>query len=371
MARRKKTPQAQPLASTKSGNSSTKSKRKKKGGGGSGGIKTTMQMAPVSYGLTMSGSSTTMDKSSPFLVKYRSEYIVDITGVTGGYTLQTTLAINPGLSGSFPWLSRIANNYDMYRFTRLRLCYVAKTTSANTGEVNIVFDPDPTEAPPISDAEALQYDTKISTVPWAAGVYVDVPRSDLNRIPKFLVRDGVVSSDVTTYDVGVVYIICSGNLAAVRIGQLWMEYEIEFYAPQIKGTGAMPPKMNSQFILNSTTAITTAVTTRIPFDTVQFNPLGITINAGSITGLSGSFVVYVQQTVSAATLTSGALLIRKNGAGQISAQYPPLLNGQSTMNAEVIVQLVPSDILDTAVSLNGTTLSVNGAGFNVLVITPA
>lgn len=300
----------------------------------------------------------------------RMEYIGAIQGSTAPFTLQFSLPVNPGLPASFPWLNKIANNYDMYKFTRLKIYYITKTQSGNTGTVTIVFDPDPTDAPPANDSEAMQYDTKISTFPWVAQACVEVPRDSLNRLPRFFVRDGVVSADQTTFDIGVIHVITGGNLAGPA-GQLWLEYEIEFMAPQVKGTATMLPRTTSQFVLSVNTALTTGVLTRIPFDTISFNPLGITILNGLITGLSGSFLVYAQQTISAASMTAGALVIRKNGVGLVNAQYPPLLNGFSTLNVEVIVQLSPSDTLDVAVNISGGTLVASGTPNSILVINPA
>ncbi len=331
----------------------------------------TVQQAPAAYGVSMIGTSSRSSKmGSSFHIPMRMEYVADIQGSTSAFTLQYSLPVNPGLSASFPWLSKIANNYDMYKFRKLRIYYITKTQSGNTGEITIVFDPKSTDSPPASDTEALQYNTKISTFPWVASACVDVPYDVLGRLPRFLVRDGVVSADVSEFDVGVIHVITGGNLAG-RAGQLWLEYEIELMEPQIKGTATTPPRSTSQFVLSTNTALTTGVLTRIPFDTVSFNPLGITIASGLITGLSGSFLVYAQQTISAASMTAGALVIRKNGTGLVNAQYPPLLNGFSTLNVEVVVQLSPSDQLDVAVNIAGGTLAAAGTPNSVLVINPA
>lgn len=346
-------------------------KRKRKGRGGQASNVQVQTMAmPVGFGTSMTSRAQPPDEGN-FKMKLRMEYVGDIIGSTAAFSLQTTYSVNPGVSSSFPWLSAIANNYDMYRFTRLAICYMNKTGSDNKGEVNIVFDPDPTDQPPANDLEALNYQTRITTNPWM-NAKVEVPRADLNRLPKFMVRSSGVASDVTTFDVGQLHVICGGNTAAVKIGQLWLEYEIEFFAPQVRGSGGASSRSTTVQVPNGTTALPNAGTTAIPFLTTVFNPLGATITlAGGITGLSGTFVFYTQQIISAATLTNGNLLIRKNGVIVLNAPYPPLLNGLATMNAETVLQLIPSDVVDIAVSATGTTLVAQGVGSAILVINPA
>jgi len=109
--------------------------------------------APVAMG-TIVGGNTRREVNH---VGPRREYIADVLGNTVAFGLVASLPINPG-QATFPWLKQTALNYDMYRFTRLRFVYINRTTTANTGEVTMVFDPDPTDAAPANDLQALQYE---------------------------------------------------------------------------------------------------------------------------------------------------------------------------------------------------------------------
>jgi len=374
MSTKPKTQQPQPKAA-KPKQPKAKKGKQKKNQPYSSSLAPNMQVeslgAPVSMGNVVTGKKLPVQST---LIKWRSEYVSVVTGSTAAFALQASFYINPGIAATFPWLSTMAQLYDMYRFRRLRFVYLNKTSSANTGEVNMVYDPDPSDNPPINDAQALQYESRISASAWL-NACLEIPKADLNRLPKFFVRNAVVPGEQNTYDTGVLHLIVGGNAAAVKIGQLFVEYEIEFFAPQVVGTGPSPPKSNSQFAVTGTTAVPSGVNTVLPFSTVIFNPLGITSTASGITGLSGSYTFYVQQTLNVTgAFTSAQLNLAQNGVVAIAAVYPTPTAQFTTANIFITLSLIPSDIVTIAVLAVATGVSASSGAGNansVLIITPA
>ncbi len=326
------------------------------------------RQAPVSYGSVIKG----LPRKPPVVPISRLEYIGDVIGSTAPFSLVNSYRINPGQIATFPWLAQNAKLYDMYRFKRLRFIYMGKTSTANTGEVNLIFDPDPTDSAPASDAEALQYQARLSAPVWVDEAFLEIPPADLQRLPKFLVREATVASELTTFDVGVLHLTVGGNAAAVKVGQLWADYDVEFYAPQIIATGFVPLKFSSQFTIVAQQNLVSATPTTLNFGTAVFNPLGLAPVAGVFSGMSGGFSLYSQQTMTCTPMTSGTLTIRKNGAAIATAVYPNSQPNQTTSNVFVLCQLVATDTIDVQVTMTGTTpIAPANAVLSMLIIAPA
>lgn len=326
------------------------------------------RQAPVSYGAVVKGVQR---KPGVYPVS-RLEYLGDVIGNTAAFSLQASYKINPGQLATFPWLAQAAKLYDMYKFKRLRFIYMGKTSTANTGEVNLVFDPDPTDSAPTSDAEALQYQSRLSAPVWVDEACLDIPTADLTRLPKFLVREATVASELTTFDVGTLHLIVGGNAAAVKVGQLWADYDVDFFAPQVVATGFSPLKYSSQYTIVAQQNLVSGTPTTLNFGTAVFNPLGLAPVAGVFSGMSGGFSIYCQQTMTCTPMTSGTLSIRKNGTGIAIAVYPNSQPNQTTSNVFVLCQLIPTDTIDVQVTMTGTTpVAPAVASLSMLIIAPA
>jgi len=284
----------------------------------------------------------------------RREALGPFPGTTSTFAITATFVINPGLSATFPWLSSPASAFNMYRFRKLRILYKNSTNTTNTGVVVLGYNPDPNDPPPTTLAQVENYDCKVRISAWEDS-YVDVPVSDLNRLEKFFVRNSIVSGDNSLYDLGAIYVCCSGNASnTATIGEIWLEYEVDMFSPII-GPTAPAARATSTYSM-ATTTVTTGVQILMPFITSLYNSYGLNTATGLFTGINGVVNVYAQVTLGAATLTAGALIILKNGGSVLTANYPPLLNGTSTANVFATVSLVPTDTLGIYVNATGTTL---------------
>jgi hypothetical protein len=171
------------------------------------------------------------------------EFIQNLTGSTAfsgqGYN------INPGLSGTFPWLSQIAQNYEKYRFNGL--CFYFNPTSGtavgstNTalGVVGGVTQYDPDEAELTTKQQAENYTGCVSGAPFKPKIFpVECKRRD-NPIKQYFVREGALPSgdELKFHDVGKFQWFTAGMQASNVVGELWVTYDVSFYIPRMPSGG--------------------------------------------------------------------------------------------------------------------------------------
>lgn len=326
-------------------------------------------------------SSAPRSKEQPYVI-VRREYLQDINA-SSAFTV-TELAINPGLVQTFPWLSQTANAYDIYKFRRLRFCYMNRDTSADKGSVAIAFDPNPDDPAPTTQQQIDNFDTRAVTTPWADACF-DVPPYDLGRLKKFLVRDSLVAAELATYDLGSLFIATSGQTGTGKIGELWVEYEVQFSAPQpFASSLALPiPESNSTYRQTAPFTVTGGTTgVAVPWDTPGPNPLGLLPDAqGRFTGIRGSLVVYAQMTITpAAQITGGGITIQTstdgvNWVGNMLAVWPQgvTATSQISQNVETVLQLLSTSYFRIVLTTLGNNAQAvpGGPTFGILVLTPA
>lgn len=164
------------------------------------------------------------------------EFLSDITGSVAFAV--NTFQVNPGLVGSFPWLSRIAGNYESYVFENLRFHYGTEASTASTGSLIMSLDYDPSDSAPTTKMQALTYRGAVRSSPWAPCLHTSI-REDLTKRKTYYVRAGGLTPglDVTLYDTGNLYVITVGQGAATVIGELWVEYDIRLMTPRSLSAG--------------------------------------------------------------------------------------------------------------------------------------
>jgi len=74
-------------------------------------------------------------------------------GTSTGFNVRQP--INPGNEAMFPWLSRVAQNYESYLFKRLRFEFITTAPTTVSGSVTMAVDYDPTDPAP-NDANAVR-----------------------------------------------------------------------------------------------------------------------------------------------------------------------------------------------------------------------
>ena len=172
------------------------------------------------------------------------EFLGDITtSATIGGFLNRSFSVNPGNSGTFPWLSTIGENYEQYKIHGM-VFYFKSTSGESVGSTNTALgtvimasDYNVNAAPYAnkSEMENSQYaQSAKASQSQAHGIECDVSDKPLNN---YFVRttEALDSGDSKKwYDFCNFQIATQGFQAAnVTIGELWVTYVIEFFKPQV------------------------------------------------------------------------------------------------------------------------------------------
>lgn len=183
-----------------------------------------MGSAPAAYSQTQRFGSKTARRES------KTEFVGGVNG-QADFTVSSYF-INPGLATTFPWLSKVAVNYQQYHFLKLRFRYVTRSSTQAIGTVILVPEYNPSDPPPESRSVACNAQDAVSEVPWAP-LHCDLdPKAMFPLGPRKQIRTGTQSGDLSVYDAGVFRVCTVGQAAAAEVGELWVDYTIDLFVPQ-------------------------------------------------------------------------------------------------------------------------------------------
>jgi len=169
---------------------------------------------------------------------HHREYLADITGSVAFDS--SVFPINPGMVITFPWLSTIANNWDSYLFRRLEFSYETACASTTPGSVMMSIDFDAADPAPTTKLQLMTYDNAVRSASWQEACY-DATLLNLHKfgIQRYTRAAPLAANlDIKTYDVGNLFIATSGQADDKPIGELYVEYIVDLYTPQISPTSA-------------------------------------------------------------------------------------------------------------------------------------
>jgi hypothetical protein len=182
-----------------------------------------------------------MHQNDQTVVVRHKEYITEVRSALS-FTVQNSLPINPGMSQTFPWLSRLANNYQQYRIRGMVYHYVPTSGSAISGTNNalgsIMLQTSyrSTDSLPTSKVELLNEYWATECVPSEALAHPIECNPAENPFNVQYIRGTEVPAgeNQLMYDLGVTHIAVSGQQSAgVVLGDLWVTYEVELKKPII------------------------------------------------------------------------------------------------------------------------------------------
>jgi len=171
-----------------------------------------------------------------------SEYIAEVVpSAYPAFSVQQ-FPVNPGQAGCFPWLARIAQNFEKYEFESL--CFVYKrevseyASNGQTGKVMMWFDGDPSDPAPVNKQQMEDSEPHDDCMP-CENMRLEVPPVMLKRLnDAHFVRPGTqpANTDLKTYDVGVLNVACQGTAANTAVGELHVEYALRLRDPILTST---------------------------------------------------------------------------------------------------------------------------------------
>jgi hypothetical protein len=166
------------------------------------------------------------------LQRYRvrhKEFIADISGSVSFSV--ASLRINPANSVMFPWLSRIAPNFERYQFKQLVFSLKTQTSTSTVGSIMMAIDYDPTDPLPVSKTALLQYEGAIRGAAWDnIDAYADVTQLEKECYTAEFVAATLADSRLN--DVGQLIVATAGQADTALLSELWVEYDIELIVPQ-------------------------------------------------------------------------------------------------------------------------------------------
>lgn len=283
------------------------------------------------------------------VVRHR-EYIGDI-GATINFT-NTSFALNPGLSTTFPWLASVADAYEEYRWRGLLFEFkslssdsvLSASTSSALGSVIMATEYNVLN-PPFADKKVMEnYDKANSNKPSCSFIHPVECAISQTPVDKLFVRNTSVptGADARLYDLGSFQIATVGMQAASGIaGELWATYEVEFFKPRYSiggGSGPGDAGAMDHFILGTVTNANPLGTTSVRSaqstlggtitggGTYNFPPAVTDGNFMIIWRVVGGSVVLVTPSVSSSGMT-GLGLINNNSGNTV---FVPLNGATST-----------------------------------------
>nr|QXP07997.1 MAG: putative capsid protein [Arizlama virus] len=186
------------------------------------------------------------------VVRHR-EYIQDITVPAAPTTFtNTSFSVNPGLNGSFPWLSGVAENYDQYQV--LGMIFEYRTLSSDItaggalGSVIMASDYDVADTSYSSKLEMENSEYCTSAKPSESFSHAIECDPGVTFSPIKFVRNGAVPADKDNrlYDHTNFQIATVGlpGSAGTVLGELWVTYEIALYKPTIEASNLAVAHIN-------------------------------------------------------------------------------------------------------------------------------
>jgi hypothetical protein len=185
----------------------------------------------ASYAPIQKSRSATIRSTGSSIVVTHREYVETL--MSADKYRVSKIPVNPGIPGSFPWLSSLANSYEFYRFEHLSLEYVPICTTSDGGQVLIALDYDPMDDAPLDRATLSSYMGAVSSPLWKGVKCVADPKS-LNRfVPSHFTRKGLTTvDDRKSYDAGNWLVSLFTGGSSFLAGDLWVSYTVILSCPQ-------------------------------------------------------------------------------------------------------------------------------------------
>lgn len=222
-----------------------------------------------------------------------SELVASVNGTTG-FTVKQ-YRINPGDPVTFPWLSTEATRWDHYKFHKLSFRYVTRSGSQTVGSVILSPEYNVNDPTPQSETEATDVYGAVEDGVWKELVLHFDVESMFPTGPRKYIRGSALPADLQLYDAGNLNLCTLEELDTTMIGKLWVDYDVEFFVPQLTPKDLSIFSSIAWFGHNSSQAYTTGVETSMPFNQTIYNGLGITkpINSQFILPQGGWLVDFV------------------------------------------------------------------------------
>lgn len=226
--------------------------------------------------------SSPNDETQTIVVAHR-EYLSDVFGPASGAFTNQSLALNPGIADTFPWLAQIACNYEEYEFIQLLFTYrstvdVSTVSNGQTGTLIMATNYNSNADPFVSKDQMMTYHGSNSsrlTENQIHGVECDPDKNAGSAIKRIRTKPLIPGDDNDQYDQGLFqYAInnCPGVFQNQAVGELWVEYRVRLSKPKI-GSG------RGESIQTAIIGCTTNQTIALPFGATDLSDVRKGLNS--------------------------------------------------------------------------------------------
>ena len=153
------------------------------------------------------------------------------------FQLMHRIRINPLSKNTFKWLPTIAQNFESFKFHKLRFRYENRCSSLTSGSVIMSPSYDSADSNSQAATESLLFQNKgtMDFSVWKNGA-LEVNCAAMNRLYKSHTcmsdeRYATSTQDAKTIDPGQVFICLDGVPAATFTGKIFVDYDVEFFEP--------------------------------------------------------------------------------------------------------------------------------------------
>lgn len=140
--------------------------------------------------------------------------------------------VNPGNADLFPWMSRIANSFENYRFRHIKVIYVPSAPTSTNGSLIMAFDPDAQDASDTQTQQQLMSFKHATETPIWKETTMSITSEMLNPVgPKKFISHG--NETGLNYMSGIIYGLpaVTGMADGTKTGRLWVEYDVVLENP--------------------------------------------------------------------------------------------------------------------------------------------
>lgn len=179
----------------------------------------------------------------------RVEFVSDILGNDGTFNSTVAQALNPANTTLFPWLSRIAPNYQKYRFHGLVFMFKSMSSEYASGvalgTIVMATNYNINDSPFADKATMEQAEYTVSCKP-SVSILHPIECDPSTYSGPLFVRGGAdpaTVEDNRLYDMGLFQLAQAGIPAAANnavLGELWVSYDIELLEPYISPADTAP-----------------------------------------------------------------------------------------------------------------------------------
>jgi hypothetical protein len=295
---------------------------------------------------------------SNLLVEHRELVSSSILGATT-FTSRLDIPINGASSVYWPWLTKLANNYQFYKFRKVSFEYEPFCSTATAGELLMGVDYDPSDVPPTTEQSLSAYPTFTSGPVWKNNS-VNLNTSDMEAFVKWhYVADGITANvpDAQQFNCASFYAFTNNCAGSTGVGKMYVKYLVEFKAPSLQPSGPLTGGELSGVV--SPTATLPLGTSR----NVSFGSSGLTIGVDSGTLESslvfsnpGNYILLLNIT---GTVLTGAVTIASTNvsAGVVNAQNATVNSAGTSETIFITFTTVVANAVFLLTGVNSTTIT--------------